>query len=105
MIRPPPRSTLFPYTTLFRSRGVSKFVFVLDTELQLAGGNPAQHVSGAFFQFLPRGHVMHEAGARQEQRAFLRKLDGIKRRHRAAGSAEQDEVSARTKQVQVLIES
>src|SRR5438552_10512386 len=22
MIRPPPRSTLFPYTTLFRSRGV-----------------------------------------------------------------------------------
>src|SRR5438309_6744933 len=23
MIRPPPRSTLFPYTTLFRSRGVA----------------------------------------------------------------------------------
>src|SRR5690349_24006878 len=24
MIRPPPRSTLFPYTTLFRSAGVSR---------------------------------------------------------------------------------
>src|SRR2546430_8534838 len=28
MIRRPPRSTLFPYTTLFRSRGVSERVFV-----------------------------------------------------------------------------
>src|SRR5690242_21374105 len=81
MIRPPPRSTLFPYTTLFRSRGVSKFVFVLDTELQLAGGNPAQHVSGAFFQFLPRGHVMHEAGARQEQRALDRKSTRLNSSH------------------------
>src|SRR5438094_361119 len=24
MIRPPPRSTLFPYTTLFRSRGIAR---------------------------------------------------------------------------------
>src|SRR2546426_6579401 len=27
MIRRPPRSTLFPYTTLFRSRDVGKFIF------------------------------------------------------------------------------
>src|SRR3712207_8185486 len=32
MIRRPPRSTLFPYTTLFRSRGVR----VLEDRLQLA---------------------------------------------------------------------
>src|SRR5690349_24161431 len=25
MLRPPPRSTLFPYTTLFRSRGIEAF--------------------------------------------------------------------------------
>src|SRR5258707_4368511 len=29
MIRRPPRSTLFPYTTLFRSPGVLGFIFVL----------------------------------------------------------------------------
>src|SRR5690554_7322208 len=29
MIRPPPRSTLFPYTTLFRSRGVSDTMAVV----------------------------------------------------------------------------
>src|SRR3989475_9296764 len=29
MIRRPPRSTLFPYTTLFRSRGVEREVLVL----------------------------------------------------------------------------
>src|SRR5947208_11121326 len=31
MIRPPPRSTLFPYTTLFRSRPKSVHVTVVDT--------------------------------------------------------------------------
>src|SRR3712207_7910943 len=30
MIRRPPRSTLFPYTTLFRSRGGTTFAFVTD---------------------------------------------------------------------------
>src|SRR3712207_8856767 len=35
MIRPPPRSTLFPYTTLFRSRGVA---FVKGTDFLLTGG-------------------------------------------------------------------
>src|SRR5207248_8746385 len=32
MIRPPPRSTLFPYTTLFRSRDVTPDERVLGTE-------------------------------------------------------------------------
>src|SRR3712207_8872856 len=30
MIRPPPRSTLFPYTTLFRSLEASAFAYVRD---------------------------------------------------------------------------
>src|SRR4249919_4025034 len=33
MIRRPPRSTLFPYTTLFRSRRAADHFFVLDPEL------------------------------------------------------------------------
>src|SRR2546430_8584383 len=47
MIRRPPRSTLFPYTTLFRSR-----VFLLQDRLKSAGGKSAAeirhvHVVGA----------------------------------------------------------
>src|SRR3712207_8767684 len=38
MIRRPPRSTLFPYTTLFRSYGIDKtFVVPIMTNLALAG--------------------------------------------------------------------
>src|SRR5256885_11969676 len=43
MIRRPPRSTLFPYTTLFRSKGVGGYNYVLagraDVELTLNGQN------------------------------------------------------------------
>src|SRR3712207_7063073 len=35
MIRRPPRSTLFPYTTLFRSKGMDRYVYTYsDAELQ-----------------------------------------------------------------------
>src|ERR1039457_264865 len=37
MIRHPPRSTLFPYTTLFRSQFVSSFGFVLPSPLSCKG--------------------------------------------------------------------
>src|SRR2546427_3773423 len=42
MIRRPPRSTLFPYTTLFRSRpeGNSLGAMVLDPVFQLLNQNP-----------------------------------------------------------------
>src|SRR5437899_6423215 len=33
MIRPPPRSTLFPYTTLFRSLGIVKNPFEVDVSI------------------------------------------------------------------------
>src|SRR2546422_6875498 len=42
MIRRPPRSTLFPYTTLFRSRGVEKARRAIPAQIrnqhQIAGG-------------------------------------------------------------------
>src|SRR3712207_6878636 len=38
MIRRPPRSTLFPYTTLFRSRGVSGDRPIVDVHLTLVDG-------------------------------------------------------------------
>src|SRR5438105_9985042 len=41
MIRRPPRSTLFPYTTLFRSRRIS-FLFVLCGFLVSSGGARAR---------------------------------------------------------------
>src|SRR5256884_1614084 len=57
MIRRPPRSTLFPYTTLFRSRG-TKFDQIVEQvfALQLTG----------------RGKT------REEREKILRKLSGIK---------------------------
>src|SRR5256884_9586039 len=41
MIRRPPRSTLFPYTTLFRSRDTSTALTELDMAVQLEGRDPA----------------------------------------------------------------
>src|SRR5438270_2012309 len=37
MIRRPPRSTLFPYTTLFRSPGVQSFEHAADSEARING--------------------------------------------------------------------
>src|SRR2546427_3192844 len=44
MIRRPPRSTLFPYTTLFRSRG--DLVEIRRRELECRGADPAVHLPG-----------------------------------------------------------
>src|SRR3712207_6904484 len=38
MIRRPPRSTLFPYTTLFRSRVVKDYFLICESYLQAIGG-------------------------------------------------------------------
>src|SRR2546429_7850372 len=40
MIRRPPRSTLFPYTTLFRSRCVIDIVGVITKDPDILGGTP-----------------------------------------------------------------
>src|SRR2546427_9061182 len=40
MIRRPPRSTLFPYTTLFRSQGLSNGLLLFPAEVVDAGAAP-----------------------------------------------------------------
>src|SRR3712207_7761387 len=63
MIRRPPRSTLFPYTTLFRSRGA-----VLGPEpRQLVGAERAAPLE-AVLQRRRHGEVAGEAGALSEVR-------------------------------------
>src|SRR2546430_6807771 len=51
MIRRPPRSTLFPYTTLFRSRTVDD-----------ATGEVEKFIDRAFLAGLPRVRVVHGSG-------------------------------------------
>src|SRR2546422_11195656 len=55
MIRRPPRSTLFPYTTLFRSLTIFRF---RNTEeaIQLANDNPYGLVAGVWTSNLDRAH-------------------------------------------------
>src|SRR2546428_7530435 len=48
MIRRPPRSTLFPYTTLFRSAPADSFVAVIAT-----AGQPPDTISGTYTHPLP----------------------------------------------------
>src|SRR5688572_30853548 len=62
MIRRPPRSTLFPYTTLFRStldqavgRAVRETGLALDEVLPMASTRPA-----AYLDLEPRGRVVAE---------------------------------------------
>src|SRR2546430_15048338 len=52
MIRRPPRSTLFPYTTLFRSRSRSRWLKAMRS---VSMGPSANHESGHFY-FAQTGH-------------------------------------------------
>src|SRR5690242_20850507 len=52
MIRPPPRSTLFPYTTLFRSQRRSIYepghaLFAVDTPRTVSEARPSERRTGA----------------------------------------------------------
>src|SRR3712207_9115569 len=59
MIRRPPRSTLFPYTTLFRSRPQRAVgAFALALELQHAVNEVLEHARAGQGALL--GHVTHE---------------------------------------------
>src|SRR3712207_7634846 len=69
MIRRPPRSTLFPYTTLFRSRVVDRLAGAAvpdDGGLPLVGDADCDHVGGA--DVAPgEGLADHLAGVRSEE--------------------------------------
>src|SRR5439155_16547066 len=57
MIRPPPRSTLFPYTTLFRSTqscSAPRVCGPVDARLQKAGTRSEEHTS----ELQSRGHLV-----------------------------------------------
>src|SRR3954462_3070167 len=54
-------------------------------------------------QFLASGGVVHQGGAGEKQRSFLREADGIEGRNSATGSAKQHHVPARAENVQALV--
>src|SRR2546430_12275160 len=58
MIRRPPRSTLFPYTTLFRSQRHA-VALVLEHEAGVPLGKGADRVGGATEQIAGDARVMH----------------------------------------------
>src|SRR3712207_7088980 len=89
MIRRPPRSTLFPYTTLFRSRGRA---------LAAAGGQPR-----------PGRHPRHR-GLRGLQppvlrraRAHVARARDARRRHHAAADARSEEHTSELQSRQYLV--
>src|SRR3989454_1949152 len=71
MIRRPPRSTLFPYTTLFRSEGGhgDDFPFVVDVCLARRGGGPVRRAGAG----LARPHAAVAGGAVRGIRAAERR--------------------------------
>src|SRR2546427_4025961 len=56
MIRRPPRSTLFPYTTLFRSLGVLCILFVFLMRQLQAGGGKAMSFGKSKAKLLSENH-------------------------------------------------
>src|SRR3712207_7919193 len=72
MIRRPPRSTLFPYTTLFRSRGVLKQEICdrLGDSVRDLGENPVLHAL-----------ENHELGSGKHRRSRARDLSGRSEEH------------------------
>src|SRR5689334_24652249 len=63
MLRPPPRSTLFPYTTLFRSGEV----VVVDDEDHASAAGPVERAAGGPPERRRDGHA-HLRSARPRQR-------------------------------------
>src|SRR2546425_4199083 len=57
MIRRPPRSTLFPYTTLFRSRQCERFLRAGEDEVEAPRSSPAIGLDGRARE---RGDGIHE---------------------------------------------
>src|SRR3712207_9362375 len=71
MIRRPPRSTLFPYTTLFRSRVADRFGRSL---LEHGGNNAAIVTPSADLDLSTRGIVFSAAGTAGQRCTTLRRV-------------------------------
>src|SRR5258707_4735157 len=65
MIRPPPRSTLFPYTTLFRSHGLAHLV-----EDRPAGGDGGAEIALQRFR-QPQPERLEEHTSELQSRQYL----------------------------------
>src|SRR3712207_7493084 len=72
MIRRPPRSTLFPYTTLFRSRRCGRRVDVGADPRPAAAGAPAR--GGAVRRGLDRRHRHRPEGDRERSEEHTSEL-------------------------------
>src|SRR2546425_7978399 len=83
MIRRPPRSTLFPYTTLFRSGGAQRGVLLGEGVLWLRH-DPDEVVLGERLQLDPDGEATLQLGDQ------VRRLGDVER----AGRDEEDVVGA-----------
>src|SRR6266508_5786169 len=78
MIRRPPRSTLFPYTTLFRSWGTSQAVRPAELHGPPTGPQSAPHI----LVFLARSRSLDHRpaiAARQEARMSRQELTNLRR--------------------------
>src|SRR3712207_7842250 len=71
MIRRPPRSTLFPYTTLFRSGGDRRGLLGDPGDEHHAAGGGVAHPRGAGGRRGPGGGAVHPAGRSEEHTSEL----------------------------------
>src|SRR3712207_7428358 len=78
MIRRPPRSTLFPYTTLFRSLRPAKDAGVVDHRVQPA---QAVHVAGDLARLLEVGQVPDDGRSAPVQELADRKSTRLNSSH------------------------
>src|SRR3989442_8020626 len=71
MIRRPPRSTLFPYTTLFRSRTVESMYYILEGHGEVTSGRERKVLGPDTAVYFPAGSTH---GIRDVSKARLRYL-------------------------------
>src|SRR2546429_5983265 len=82
MIRRPPRSTLFPYTTLFRSFDAREKLFASKQRKAAApGSRPRSHVTNSFPQPPPRRSEEHTSELQSRLHLVCRLLLEKKQKH------------------------
>src|SRR5581483_2937567 len=79
-------------------------VLVANAQLQLSRHDVAEDAGSAMLELGARRDVVRQRRPREKQRAFAREQNRIEGRHRAARSAEEHEIAARTKNLQILVE-